>query len=124
MPPNLANARQHWRVKLNAKQDYWARLNLMQAAGAFPEPPRPTPARSEIHARMFLGAQMDHDNAMARMKWLLDWLVANYYIADDSPRALEWEGLPEQVVKRDGNYRVEVTLTPLAAGGSPRRKEA
>ena len=111
MPPNVANARQHWRVKLNAKQEYWRKLNLMEAAGAFPKPPYPTPARSEIHARMFLGAQMDHDNAVARMKWLLDWLCASRYIADDSPKALSWQGFPEQIVKRDGNYRIELTLT-------------
>ncbi len=119
MPPNMANARQHWRVKLKAKHDYWATLNYMHMAGAFQTPPFPTPARSSIHVRMFLGAAMDHDNAMARMKFALDWLVAMKYIRDDSPKALEWEGLPEQVVKRDGNYRIELTITPLSASPTP-----
>ena len=113
MPPNVANARQHWRVKHNSKQEYWGKLNVLQASGLLPKPPYPTPHRSLIHARMFLGAPMDHDNALARMKFLLDWLRAERYIFDDSPKCLEWQGFPEQIIKRDGNYRVELSLTPL-----------
>lgn len=113
MPPNMANGRMHWRVKENARSKYFCTLNLMQLAGSFPKAPDPTPARASIHARMFLGAQMDHDNAVARLKWAIDWLRANRYIAGDNPKQLEWDGFPEQVVKRDGNYRIELTVTPL-----------
>jgi hypothetical protein len=113
MPPNMANARMHWRVKQNAKTEYWARLNLLHAAGVIARAPYPTPERAEIHVRMHVGGQMDHDNAMARLKWLLDWLVGNRYLRDDSPRHLEWAGFPEQVVKKDGNYRCDLTITPL-----------
>ena len=105
--------------------DFCSRCNdALYLLHRMPWPDAAPPERASIKVRMYLGARMDHDNAMARLKFLLDWLVMSHYIADDSPKRLEWEGLPEQVVKRDGNYRVEITLTPLAAGGSPRRKEA
>lgn len=113
MPPNLANERMHWRVKERHRAAFFSGLNLRQAAGLFPKPPMPTPAKTQLHARMFLGQMMDHDNAVARLKWAIDWLVANKYLAGDNPKQLEWVGFPEQVVKRDGNYRVEFTLTPL-----------
>lgn len=115
MPPNLGNARMHWRVRHKAKHDYWERLELLYQARKVPWPEAVPPEKASIKVRMFLGAQMDHDNAMARLKFLIDWLVMSHYIVDDSPKALEWESFPEQIIKRDGNYRVEVTLTPLAA---------
>ena len=118
MPPNLANARMHWRVRHKAKHDYWDRLDALYLLHQMPWPDAVPPERAAIKVRMYLGARMDHDNAMARLKFLLDWLVMSHYIADDSPKRLEWEGLPEQVVKRDGNYRVEVTLTPLASASA------
>lgn len=117
MPPRLTNSgsgrSRHWRSMWREKQDYFEKLNLMRAAGVFPKPLYPTPQLAEIHVRMYLGAMMDHDGAMARMKWPLDWLVGERYIANDSPRYLKWAGLPEQVVKRDGNYRITLTITPL-----------
>ncbi len=64
---------------------------------------------------MHLSNQMDVDNALRRHKWILDWLKTRGYVVDDSPKHLEWVSFPEQRVKRDGNYRVELTLTPLAA---------
>ncbi len=67
---------------------------------------------------MYLGGAMDDDNAMARHKPLLDWLKTRGYIADDRKKNIVWEGLPEQIVKRDGNYRIELTITPLS-GDAP-----
>jgi hypothetical protein len=59
---------------------------------------------------MHLGAMMDHDNALRRHKWPLDWLKTRRYIVDDSPAHLNWKSFPEQRVKRDGNYRIDLTL--------------
>lgn len=115
MPPNLGNSRMHWRVRHKAKHDYWDTLDALYLLHKMPWPDAAPPEKARIRVRMHLGAQMDHDNAMARLKFLIDWLVMSHYIVDDSPKALEWEGFPEQVIKRDGNYRVEITLTPLAA---------
>jgi hypothetical protein len=38
------------------------------------------------------------------------------YIAGDRRKNLRWEAFPEQVVKRDGNYRLVLTLTPIEEG--------
>ncbi len=119
MPMNLANARMHWRVKQKAKKAYWDHLNILATCRVVfgPDlhriPPAPVApfARARIASLMFVGAKMDADNAMARHKWALDWLQGAGYIAND--RNLEWVGVPEQVVKRDGNYRLVLTLTEL-----------
>lgn len=62
---------------------------------------------------------MDDDNAIARHKPLLDWLKKRRYIVDDRRSRLRWESLPDQVVKRDGNYRIVLILTPVDAFGAP-----
>lgn len=79
--------------------------------------PRPVACRWErarIRATYYLGARMDTGNAMNRAKWCEDWLVERGFIVGDKSDQLQWEGFPEQVVKRDGNYRIVLTLTPLA----------
>lgn len=73
-----------------------------------PAPPRW--AHATIRSTMHLGARMDTGNAMNRHKWVEDWLVTRGYLADDSEGVLRWTGFPEQIVKRDGNYRLEITL--------------
>jgi len=67
--------------------------------------------RAAIRSVMYVGAKNDAGNAMNRHKWVEDWLVTRGFLVDDNPDALRWDGLPEQVVKRDGNYRIELTLT-------------
>ena len=113
MPPNLGNARQHWRVKHDERTRYFNECAMRVCAKLIPEPPETTPERVRISSRMFLGARMDVDNAMHRHKWILDWLQRCAYIRNDNAKHLEWAGFPEQIVKRDGNYRVEITLTPI-----------
>jgi hypothetical protein len=49
---------------------------------------------------------------MARLKWPVDFLVKDGWIADDGPDHLEWE-MPAQVVDRK-RPRVEIELTELA----------
>lgn len=111
MPPNLANARMHWRVKHNAKVAYWETLDALALATKAVRPAVPPLGRARIASVMYLGAKMDADNAMARHKWVLDWLQSRGYIAND--KHLEWVALPEQVVKRNQFYRIELTLTEL-----------
>lgn len=114
MPPNLANARMHWRAKHREKRDYWMILDSKLAWKDIPKPPRRPFPNATIASTMYLGAAMDQDNAMARHKWALDWLVSRGYIADDRKKCLTWTGFPEQVIKRDGNYRLVLTLSPAA----------
>lgn len=123
MPPNLANARMHWRVKHKARQDYWNDLYVLRAGSLrrkpipgdlyIPRPPVEPYSNSTLRSVMYLGQDMDDDNAVARHKWVLDWLTRWYYIVDDKRKHLRWESFPEQVIKRDGNYRIALTITPI-----------
>lgn len=52
---------------------------------------------------------MDDDNAMRRLKPLLDWLVGHGYLSGDSRKQIKWVGIPDQVIDRE-NQRVELTI--------------
>ena len=116
MPPNVTNRRSggsHWRTIYREKQQFSKTLDALQAAGILPPPP-PLPFRKAmVISVMYLGAAMDDDNAMARHKPVMDWLKTRGYIVDDRKKCLSWYGLPEQVIKRDGNYRIVLTLRAL-----------
>ena len=113
LPENLGNARMHWRVKLARKKAYWQTLNTLLAAKKLPKPPAEpiTPALASVH--FYVWNVMDRGNAMARLKWIEDWLTAHGYIADDSPEHLDYAGFPEQTIDRR-NQRVEVTVERAA----------
>lgn len=124
MPRNIGNGgHYHWRTRHNQKLAYIKALDALQAVGKLPPPPKERIQRARVDSVMHLASQMDHDNALRRHKWVLDWLKTRGYIADDSPKHLEWVSFPEQRVKRNGNYRIALTLTPLsAAGAAPERR--
>lgn len=113
LPPNLANSRQHWRVKLNAKKEYWKRLDLVHAAKLLPR--YDVPPVVTVSAAIVVGGLMDTDNLFARLKWALDWLVANGYLPGDRPDQLIWADIPTQTVKRrkDGAYSLTLTITEI-----------
>lgn len=116
MPANLTNrgsGRSHWRVIHTEKTAYRAQLDLLLAAKQLPRPPAEPFAKATVRSTMHLGGAMDDDNAMARHKVLLDWLKQRRYIVDDRRKCLRWESFPEQIIKRDGNYHIVLTLTPL-----------
>lgn len=113
MPANVTNAasgKSHWRSKHNERKKYFARLDEMQNAGLIPPPPKFPFTYVTLSSVMHLGGAMDDDNALARHKPILDWLKTRGYIADDRKKNITWESLPQQHVKRDGNYRIELTL--------------
>jgi len=126
LPKNIANGSHgHWRARHREKLLYWADLDLALACNCnkgwrhvtdyrLPPPPYEPFAKASIRSRMYLGAAMDDSNAMRRHKWIEDWLKTRGYIKDDRRSCLKWEGFPEQVIRRDGNYRVEITLTNVA----------
>ncbi len=115
MPLNIGNGgHYHWRTRSNQRKAYLKALDQRQAAKLIPPPP-PTPfARARIDSVMHLANVMDKDNAMRRHKWVLDWLKTRGYITDDNDKHLDWVSFPEQRVKRDGNYRIELTLTEMS----------
>jgi hypothetical protein len=111
LPPNAANSRRNWRVALRDKKRYWESLDLLKAARAFPAPQKPR--RATIAATLYLWGPMDDDNALARVKPLLDWLVANEYLPGDSRKHLTWAGIPEQHIDRK-NQRLEIEIKEAA----------
>ena len=113
LPPNMANGRFHWRTKDRLRKVYCAEADRRQAAGLLPKPPAKPLERVTLDVVMHLASRMDHDNAAARCKFAVDWLKTRGYIVDDSPKHLSWVSFPEQRVKRDGNYRLELTLVPV-----------
>lgn len=116
MPSNVTNpgSRSHWALKGREKKRYLEQCDERQNAGLIPPPPRVPFARALVSSVMHLGAHMDDDNAMARHKSILDWLKTRGYIVDDRRACIRWTGFPEQEVRRDGDYRIELTLTEAA----------
>lgn len=112
MPPNRGNARGHSVVANITKKQYWAMLDELQQYGLVPPPPRHPIPRAALTSTMYLGAWMDDDNAVARHKIVLDWLVTRGYLAGDRKKHLRWTGFPSQVVRRTHEYRIALTLTP------------
>ena len=63
LPPNMANARMHWRTKNGKRQDYELRCDT------YPNPePEPFFGRAVIKAHLVTWSTMDTDNLMARLK--------------------------------------------------------
>lgn len=118
MPPRLTNGSAmtgHWRGRHARKLAYKRALDALQAAGALPAPPaRPLPF-AVVASEMTLGAAMDDDNALARHKVVLDWLVSRGYLAGDSRKCLRWAGLPVQRVTRKAPACITLVLTPAPA---------
>lgn len=123
MPANLANSRMHHMVKHRAKTGYWDSLDILRqlylshsiaksCPYAIPMQPDVPLSPVRLDATMYLGARMDDDNALGRLKWVADWLKTRKYIKDDKRPHCRFT-IPEQIIKRDGNYRIDITLTPL-----------
>lgn len=115
LPLNKANARHHWRVTLKAKKDYWKLCSTLLTIGRLTKPPKMPPFKSVITCHVVAHQQMDLDNLFARLKWSIDWLVANDYLRGDSPEHLAWGAMPTQEVKRGVAYRAIFTIEPASA---------
>lgn len=111
LPPNMANARMHWRTKDGKRAVYLAACDTRQLLGSVPRPPATTMDRVELRSTLYLWATMDDDNALARIKWAADWLKTRGYIVDDKRPHCRFT-IPEQVIDR-ANQRLELTITPL-----------
>lgn len=129
LPPNRANAREHWRTTDKRKRAYYNKADaaLIKAmppgtditivAGKTRRSPfRPRLAFAETW-KMRLGATfyvwnlMDRGNAVARLKWVEDALVNFGLLVDDNEEWLDLQ-MPTQVIDRK-NTRVEITLEPI-----------
>jgi hypothetical protein len=108
MPLNLANSRLHWRTKHRHKVAYWAACDALVKPDAWL---LNTPiARAVARAELVCWSTSDQDNAMSRMKWIMDWLVTRGYLAGDDPKRLTWAGLPSQRIDRKVPAHIVLTL--------------
>ncbi len=109
LPPNRANAREHWRVTARKKMEYYTKANLAVTAQRW-WGTAPLATRFTLNATLYLWARMDRDNLMARLKWPIDSLVRNGLLVDDNEKWLDLQ-MPKQVIDRT-NMRVEIILEP------------
>ena len=113
LPDNLANSRLHWAVKHKRKTAFWLMCDMLRKGKVFPKPPKEPWNKAEIAVHMTLGNTMDTDNAVARCKQAIDWLVTRGYVVDDKPKHLIWAGMPTQRVSRKNAPQLDITLTRL-----------
>jgi hypothetical protein len=134
MPPQSTNTggrgkSRHWSVGNREKRQYHATLDViaqlrhLESAGGttFEIPPAPAVPfhRVRLSAHLRLGGAMDDDNAIGRMKALVDWLVKRGYIATDRRERKKdgagctWSALPTQRVSRSAEPCVSLTISPL-----------
>ena len=85
MPENLANSRMHWRAKHSKRQGYERFLSGLLYARQLPPVPVFPLTAATVYAELRLGNAMDDDNAVARCKWALDWIVKAGYLATTMP---------------------------------------
>ena len=111
LPPNRANAREHWRVTFKKKHQYYNHARLAMLGQKCWDGPLKT--RMRLDATLYLWARMDRDNLMARLKWPIDALVKSGILVDDNEEWLDLQ-MPKQVIDRK-NRRVEIILTPCGA---------
>ena len=120
LPPNRANAREHWRATHKKKVAYYAKAEralrgqcewVMDMGTGRPRvrAERPCTKPMRLTATLYVWAKMDRGNLVARLKWLEDALVNYGLLVDDNEEWLDLQ-MPTQVIDRK-NRRVEVTLT-------------
>lgn len=102
LPPNLANTRMHWTVKSRGKREY-----IEGCDRRYPIGPATTLPTAKASVTLYVHQPMDEDNAVARVKWPIDWFVTRGYVADDSPDCLSLEVRQELDRKAQ---RIEITL--------------
>jgi hypothetical protein len=83
LPDNVANGRMHWRAKFNRKMEYYESLDLLISMRLVPRRPKRSITKPVAEIEMRTVRAMDHDNAHARLKWVLDWLQTRGYIVND-----------------------------------------
>lgn len=126
LPPNRANDRSSWRKVHRERAAYLEALYAIQKTGLslqyttrshtvfrrdfeIPDPPAEPHSHVSVTATLYVYNRMDQDNALARLKWPVDWIVEAGYVADDSPEHWSWAGVPEQRIDRK-RQRVEIRL--------------
>lgn len=118
-PPDNANNRGHWRKANTEKIKLLGELETRLAARLIPDPPAAPFAWAQLESHWFLGGRqrfLDQDNAVRRLKPVIDWLVRRRYLAGDTPLQLQLvppvqlrQHLPNEAPPLSS---VRLTLTP------------
>ena len=106
LPPNIANSRMHWRVKNRERKAYMELCDLEW----YGDTGYPPDTKTAITATIYHTHVMDDDNAVARLKWPVDWIKRYGAIVDDDRKHLVWTGFPTQVKCKRDERRVEFVL--------------
>jgi hypothetical protein len=101
LPDNVANGRMHWRAKAKRKAAYYDQLDALEMCRLIPKKIATPLTRPVAEIEMRTVRRMDHDNAHARLKWVLDWLQTRGYMAND----------------RDLRYQLENKTAPRKEAG-------
>ena len=110
LPPNRANAREHWRVTWRKKAVYYEKAEWELKFGGRMRSVKLPLERPILTATLYVWQKMDPDNCAARLKWPIDCLVRCGLLVDDSEKHLDFTEIPRQVIDRK-NQRVEIVLT-------------
>jgi len=113
-PPDVGgNARKNWRTTLKGKKKYLAECDERQLLGLVPPPPAKPISLCRIATHFRTHCTLDWDNACARQKYPLDWLVTRGYLLDDSPKVIPACPIVTQEIDRK-NKQIEITITTLS----------
>jgi hypothetical protein len=111
LPPSMANARVHWRVKNRQRVAYFEHCDVLHRIDKGIGFPPSLPERSaRLGFTLYCANRHDDDNALSRCKFATDWLVKRGYLVDDAPKFCRMS-IPEQVITRDkAKQRLEIVI--------------
>lgn len=119
-PPNNANTHAHWSSLVSVKRRFHDELDTRLAAKLLPAPPAEPLAQAFLESHWWtLGRAkfLDPDNAIRRLKPVVDWIVARGYLAGDTPTHVAWVAPVQfrQHIPHDAPTlsSVRLKLTPL-----------
>ena len=127
VPPDNANAREHWAVANGKKRRYLAELAKRCAVRhGFPAVPASPVARAELRIVWHYPNgrhHIDQDNATRRLKPAIDFLVRAGFLVNDTPKHLVIHPIAIAVGRHTPPLcSVQLLLTALEAGtGAPPR---
>ena len=96
-------------VKHREKKAYWKRCDNLMYFPDFPLAPEDGPMEGvTISATWYVRNLMDEDNAVARLKWVLDWLKTRGYIVDDRTENVSLAKPIQFIDRKDPRLEIEI----------------
>lgn len=98
-----------WQADASKKQAYYAKCARWASLTGVRFPAIPWPALL-ANAVCYPAGINDEGNLIARLKPMEDWIVRQGLVPDDKPKHWHWAGIPQQVVQREQEPFVVLTL--------------